>query len=130
MKPRDLQNDPQKLHGGLRALLERSENGLGVSSDASRTLQGAPGVLDCVFLEALGISWVAFLMMFLVYGGTGSENDEMLENDDPLYENAKFWVSQGPQHETNLVSTGTESAMRSQSVPSLAFMCSSECVRV
>ena len=56
MKPRDLQNDPQRLHGGIRALLERSGGGLGVSLDASRTLQGGPGVLGDVFLEALGFS--------------------------------------------------------------------------
>ena len=29
MKPRDLQNVPRRLHGGLRALLERSGGGLG-----------------------------------------------------------------------------------------------------
>ena len=105
MKPGDLQNDPQRLHGGLRALLEHSENGVEVSVDASRTLQGAPGVLDAVFLEALGVSWVAFWMSLLVYGGTGSENDEMLENDDPLNENARFLVSRGPHNETKMVSS-------------------------
>ena len=66
MKPRDLQNDSQRLHGGLRALLERSENGLGISLDASKTLQGDPGVLGGVFLEALGVSWVVVLMIFFV----------------------------------------------------------------
>ena len=53
MKPRDLQNDPQRLHGGLRALLERSENGLGVSLGASKTIQDNPrsslGPRRCVF---------------------------------------------------------------------------------
>ena len=81
MRSRELENDSQRLHGGLRALLERSGGGLGVSLDASRTLQGAPGVLGGVFLEALGISWGAFCLLFLVSGGTGSENDEMLEHD-------------------------------------------------
>ena len=56
MKSRELQNDSQRLHGRLRALLERSGGGLGVSLDASRTLQGAPGVFSDVFLEALGFS--------------------------------------------------------------------------
>ena len=56
MRSRELENDSQKLHGGLRTLLERSGGGLGVSLDASRTLQGAPGVLGDVFLEALGFS--------------------------------------------------------------------------
>ena len=56
MRSRELENDSQRLHGGLRTLLERSGGGLGVSLDASRTLQGAPGVLGDVFLEALGFS--------------------------------------------------------------------------
>ena len=60
MRSRELENDSQRLHGGLRTLLERSGGGLGVSLDASRTLQGAPGVLGDVFLEALGFSWGAF----------------------------------------------------------------------
>ena len=60
MRSRELENDSQRLHGGLRTLLERSGVGLGVSLDASRTLQGAPGVLGGVFLNAFGFSWQAF----------------------------------------------------------------------
>ena len=48
--------DSQTLHGGIRALLERSGGGFGISPDASRTLQAGPGVLGDVFLEALGFS--------------------------------------------------------------------------
>ena len=54
--------------------------------DGSRALQGAPGV----FLEALEVSRGAFWMIFLVLGGTGSENGEMLESDNLLNENARF----------------------------------------
>jgi len=56
MKSKELENDSQRLHGGIRTLLERSGGGLGVSLDASRTLQGAPGILGDVFLDALGFS--------------------------------------------------------------------------
>ena len=56
MKSRELENDSQRLYGGPRTLLERSGGGLGVSLDAFRTLQGGPGVLGGVFLEALGFS--------------------------------------------------------------------------
>ena len=82
MRPRDFRNHSQKLLGGLRALLERSGGDFGVSMDASRALQGVPGVLGGVFLEALGVSRGAFWIVFLVLGATGSENGEMLENDD------------------------------------------------
>ena len=94
MRPRDLRNHSQRLLGGLRALLERSGGDFGVSMDASRALQGAPGVLGGVFLEALEVSRGAFWMIFLGLGGTGRENGEMLESDDPLNENAMFRVSQ------------------------------------
>ena len=73
--------------------------------DASRALHGTPGVLGGVFLEALGVSWGACWMICFVWGGTGSENDEMLENEDPLNENARFLVSQGPHYETKMVSS-------------------------
>ena len=49
MRPRDLRNHSQRLLGGLRALLERSGVGFGVSMDASRALQGVPGVLGVFF---------------------------------------------------------------------------------
>ena len=52
--------------------------------DASRALPSSPGVLWEMFWEALGVSWGAFLVIFLVQGGIRSESDEMLENDDPL----------------------------------------------
>ena len=71
--------------------------------DGSRALQGAPGVLGGVFLEALEVSRGAFWMIFLGLGGTGRENGEMLESDDHLNENAMFRGSQGPQHETKMV---------------------------
>ena len=70
---------------------------------ASRALQGAPGVLGGVFLEALGVSRGAFWMIFLGLGSTGRENGEMFESDDPLNENAMFRGSQGPQNETKMV---------------------------
>ena len=72
----------------------------GVSMDASRALPSSPGVLWGVFWEALGVSWEAFLLIFLVQGGIRSENDEMLENDDPVMRFAMFLESQGLQHET------------------------------
>ena len=93
MKPRDFRNDSQRLLGGLRALLERSGDDFWVSMDGSRPLQGAPGVLGGVFLEALEVSRGAFWIIFLVLGGTGSEIGEMLESDDSLHENAMFWGS-------------------------------------
>ena len=68
----------------------------------SRALQGAPGVLGGVFLEALEVSRGAFWMIFLALGDTGSENGEMLESDDRLNENAMFRGSQGPQNETKM----------------------------
>ncbi len=66
MRPRDFENHSQRFLGGRRALLERSGFGFGVPLDASRALQGAPGVSGGVFLDALGVSWGAFWMMFLV----------------------------------------------------------------
>ena len=71
--------------------------------DGSRALQGAPGVLGGVFLEALEVSRGAFWMIFLGLGGTGRENGEMLESDDHLNENAMFRGSQGPQNVTNVL---------------------------
>ena len=103
MRPRDLRNHSQRLLGGLRALLERSGGDFWVSMDGSRALQGAPGVLGGVFLDALGVSRGAFWMIFLVVGGTGRENGEMLESDDPLNEHAMFRGFQGPQNETKMV---------------------------
>ena len=94
MRPRDLRNHSQRLLGGLRAVLERSGSDFWVSMGASRALQGALGVLSGVFLEALEVSRGAFWMIFLVLGGTGSENGEMLEIDDFLNENAMFGGSQ------------------------------------
>ena len=70
--------------------------------DGSRALQGAPGVLGGVFLEALEVSRGAFWIIFLGLGGTGRENGEMLESDDLLNENAMFRGSQGPQNETKM----------------------------
>ena len=70
--------------------------------DGSRALQGAPGVLGGVFLEALEVSRGAFWMIFLGLGGTGRENGEMLESDDPLNENGMIRGSQRPQHETKM----------------------------
>ena len=63
--------------------------------DASRELQSSPGVLWVVFWEALGVSWGAFLVIFLAQGGSRSENDEMLDNDDPFMRFAMFLDSQG-----------------------------------
>ena len=54
MRSRELENDSQRLHGGLRTLLEHPGGGLGVSLDASRTLQGGPGVLSDVFWRLWG----------------------------------------------------------------------------
>ena len=65
--------------------------------DGSRALQGAPGVLGGVFLEALEVSRGAFWMIFLGLGGTGRENGEMLESDDPLNENVMFRGPKDPK---------------------------------
>ena len=84
MRARDLQNHSQRPLGDPRALLERPEGGLGVSMDAPRALQSSPGLLWGAFWGAFGASWGAFWLIFLVQGGTRSENDEKLEKDDPL----------------------------------------------
>ena len=81
MRPRDLRNHSQRPLGGLRALLERSGGGLGVSMDASRALQSSPGVLWVVFWEALGVSWVFFLTLFdQIY-----ESEEVFEAKTATY---------------------------------------------
>ena len=95
MRPRDFRNHSTRLLGGPSALSERSGGGVEVSMDASRALQGAPGVLGGAFLETLGISWGAFWMIFWVEGGTGSEHDEMLENDELLNMNMQCFL--GPK---------------------------------
>ena len=111
MRPRDFRNHSQRLLGGLRALLERSGGDFGVSMDGSRALQGAPGVLGGVFLEALEVSRGAFWMIFLVLGGTGSENGEKLENDDPLHE---FVVLSRPKGLQNEIQIDPETIKREQ----------------
>ena len=103
MRARDLQHHSQRPLGGPRALLERPEGGLGVSMDVPRALQSSLGLLWGVCWEALGVSWGAFFAMFLVQGGIRSENDEMLENDDPLNEFAMFLEPKGLQNETKMV---------------------------
>jgi len=52
MRPRGFRNHSQRLLLGLRVLLERSGDDFGLSMDGSRSLQGVPGVLGGVFLEA------------------------------------------------------------------------------
>ena len=76
---------------------------LGVSMDASRALPSSPGVLWGVFWEALGVSWVAFWVIFLAQGGIRSENDEMLENDDPYGTFAMFSTSRGLRNEAKML---------------------------
>ena len=71
--------------------------------DASRVLPSCPGMLWGVFWEALGVSWEAFLVILLLQGGIRSENDEMLENDDPLNGFALFLETQGLQNGTKMV---------------------------
>ncbi len=68
MRPRDFRNHSQRLLGGLRALLERSGGGFGISMDACRASQGAPGVLGGMFLQALGGLLGSFLRDFLGLG--------------------------------------------------------------